>query len=291
MAIVSIGPVPGYPKSTERLEGKRVSVSHTHRYQIITDNENDYGDALLNLLPDYTRVGWPFGFGNSLIRSRDLERDTTTRFKHTLTINADDKFDEETKTDKDKPPDQRKPEWSWDFETIERAMVKDVDGLALENSAHDIFEITQDIAIPVLTITRHQSQFDPSTIIDYVNHRNKTDFWTSTPGTVLCTGIRDHKDSQEVYAGISYRQVTYVFKFAVPLIADVLEGWKLLLVDNGPNEIIAGKKVGIKDDFGVAVRMNLDGAGVRQAIGAAPHIFKFEKFKEAEFNNLSLGPF
>ena len=291
MAIVSIGPLPGYPKSSESLEGKRVTVSHTHKYQIVVDDENDYGDALFALLPDYTRVGWAFGGGNCLIRSRSLDREAGARLKWILTINADDKFDEETKQDMAKPPDQRKPDWSWDFETIQRALTVDRQGQAIENTAGDPFDVERDIALPILTITRHQAQFDPDTIASYVNHVNKTTFWGVDAGAVLCTGIRDRKDSEEVYAGISYRLVTYIFKFAVPVIADVLEGHTLILVNNGPNQLVAGERVGIKDKYGVSIRANLSVFGAALAQGVAPILRRFEQFPEAEFNDLNLGPF
>lgn len=289
MAIVSFGREPGYPKSSKSLDGKRISTSHKDRYKIITDDENDFGEIIYDALPSSLRVGQPLG--TCLIRSLDLDRNPDARLQHFLSISADDKFDEETKADMVKAPDQRKPDWSWDFETVEIAMPIDANNELVINSAGDVFEINRKLAIPILTIQRHQASFDPSTIITYVNSKNKTTFWTADPGVVVCTGIRDRKDNEEVYAGISYRMVTYVFEFAVPLIVGVLEGQTVIVLNNGPNQLVAGLREAIKDKYGVAIRANLSDAGAALPPGSPGIVKRFEKCVEAEFNDLALGPF
>lgn len=286
MAVTSFGRDRGYPKSDFVLNGKRITETHTDRFKIQVDSESENGKTILAQLP--YQIGVYLAGTDARINSIKFERDPDARLLWYMNLGFTTEFDDEADEDKDKPPDQRRPEWSWDFETLPRAMTVDVDGEHIASSAGDPIEHEGLIVIPVLTIERFQQTFDPDTIITYFNHTNESAFWGAPQGTALMAGIRDRKDSQEVYQGVAYRRVTYVVKFALPKIDDVLEGWKLLLVDHGWHKLDGGTKKPILEG-GARVSRNLDGSGGVLATGADPHILKFNVTQEADFDALGIN--
>ena len=113
----------------------------------------------------------------------------------------------------DTNPWSRDIEWSWSFETIEEPLLFDAQTTtkAIQNSALDpLPPITRPIAVPVLTISRYESSFSGSTILDYVNYVNDATFWGAGAGKVLCAGITA---TQETQSGTTVWKVVYVFKF------------------------------------------------------------------------------
>jgi hypothetical protein len=125
------------------------------------------------------------------------------------------------------------PEWSWSAETITKAVLYDSEGNFLGSSAGEPFATEIPFTQPVLTIERYESWFDPSTIINFVNHVNSQPIWGGATGEVLCSHIEDRKDTHVVWGQQYYRKVRYVFKFAVPAVPEVIQGHDLLFVDQG----------------------------------------------------------
>jgi hypothetical protein len=289
MSIVSFGREPGYPRTTDTVANKRITVTTEDRFKILTNDPADAGEALLAQVP------FPLGtiLGSTRLKTRRLTRDAKNRLLHYLDLSYSSEFDEEDETDINKPPDQRRPEWEWDFETEEIAMTKDVQtGDAVVNSAGDVYEVTTPIIIPVLTIERLQADFDPDTIINYVNHTNTATFWGAPAGAALCAGIRDRKDRTEVYNGLSYRRVSYVFKFKLPDIPNVIEGWKLILMNYGPNYWTAPPGVGLRvaaSSGGRSINVKLDDDGTKLDDDEDPKFLKFNQFATANFDDLGVN--
>lgn len=291
MALTDLGIEPGYPETERELSGSRVVRRSRYKLKVQTDDPEETGPALeaqiFSLHPEWD-VGYDLG-GGFTIRKTSLKRSPANRKLHFLDIVADDQVTDQEKQDKNKPPDQRRPEWSWDFETEEIVMTKDVDDEPVVNSVADPIEVTTPVIIPVLTIDRQQQTFDPDTILAYVNHVNDAAFWGAPAGSVLCAGIRDRKG--ETFNNVEHRAVSYVFKFRVPDIANVIEGWKLLLIDHGPNAINSdtGEKEAFKDANGSKITTNIDASGLPLDPGDPPHILRFNQFKEADFSILNLN--
>lgn len=290
MSITSLDIEPGYPKTSRRLEGARIVRKTTYRLKVITDDPQETGPALegaiYSLYPQWA-VGFDLG-GGFTIRETSLTRSAENRKLHFFDITADDQVTDQEKDDKDKPPDQRRSVWSWDFETEEIAFTKDIDDEPVVTSAGDPIEVTTSVIIPVLTIERQQPSFDPDTILNFCNHTNNAAFWGAPPGSVLCAGIRERKG--ETFNKVEYRAVSYTFKFRIPEIQGVIEGWKLLLIDHGPNELDSGGDiVAITDANGRKITANLDGTGAQQDPSDPPHVLRFKQFKEADFGQLNLN--
>jgi hypothetical protein len=304
MTVISYGREPGYPKTTRRLEGqppsRKVVTRHRDRRLIIVDNENDFGEVILSQLPFQIGDAFDFlGLDPPLLSGIDLERSKESRNQWYLDLDYEPLSDEDKNRDENTPPDQRQPEWYWDFEIVERPFTRDVDTDKLvASSAGEVIEMVTQYAIPILHIERHQLDFDPNTITDYVNHRNSADFWGVSPGDVLMAGISDRKDTQMIWNGTYFRKVSYVLKFAIPFIPDVQEGWTELLCDAGTYyyDIDTDDRLQFIDRHGNAITGRLDGAGFPLSDyetdpNAPPVILRFNRFPEADFNELDLGPF
>ena len=290
MSLVSVDVEPGYPQTKRRLEGARIVRSTHYRLVVITDDPEETGvaleQAIYNSYPQWA-VGYDLG-GGFTIRDTSLSRDKSARVKHYFDINADNAVTDQEKQDKDKPPDQRRAVWSWDFETQEIAFTKDIDDNVVATTAGDPIEVTTPVAIPVLTITVQRPTFDPDQILDYVNHINDAEFWGAPKGAALMAGIREQKG--ETFNGVEYRAVTYTVKFHIPDIPGVIEGWDLLLLNHGPNYIVNGELEAIKDENGSKIAQNINAAGTGLiAPGDPPHILRFKQFKEADFSLLNIN--
>lgn len=287
MGITSFGREPGYPKCEDGFDGKRIKVTHTDRYKIITDDPNFVGKSILDALPGSLQIGATL-LGTRLTK-RSLDRSDQNRLLHFLDLTYTDDVDEAKEEEKNEPPDERKATWAWDFETLEILFTKDVDNhKPVANAVGEPFEITTDYVMPVLTIERWELEFDPDTIIDYCNHRNLREFWGAPPDTALLAGIRDREDPGEVFNGQTYRKVTYIVKFKLPMIVDVVEGWKEILMNRGTFYLNGGVKTAFHA-LGSRITGNLTAAGGILADGAAPVFLKFNKHPKADFDTLGIN--
>jgi hypothetical protein len=291
--ITSYGREPGYPVCTEALTGKKVVLNYKDRRKVIVTDETVLGETILAALPSDFDIGEYLG-AFARLKSRSLKRDDKVAKLYYLDLDYSSDIEDQQQEDQNKPPDQRKAEWAWDFETVAYVLRKDVDDntITVTNSANEPYEIETEIAIPILTIERWQTYFDPSVITGYVNHRNKNTFWTAPANAVVCTGIRDRKDTAEVYAGLAYRKVTYNFKFMVPYIADVMEGAKEIVADIGTRyKLTAGATTytEYRSTGGMPTKCALNTDGTLRNAASTLLFKKFNKFPKADFNDLSLN--
>lgn len=289
--LTELGRVPGYPTCKEALVGKKVVMTYDDLWTLKYSDSNALGETILAALPTDFKIGAFLG-ATARLRERQLKRNNQNRQFYELSLKYSDDIEDQQDEDQDKPPDQRRAEWAWDFETIDLLFTKDVDtGDPVANSANEPFELTTEYCIPVLTIERWQAAFDPSDIINFVNHRNKSTFWGADPGMVIIAGIRDRKDTAEVYQGFAYRKVTYTCKFRVPFLQDKVEGWKEILMNIGTRyKETSGATVyksllssGHRDK----VKLNTD--GTKRDANQDPLFLKFNRYPEAEFDDLEIN--
>lgn len=262
------------------------------------------------------------------ITRRITEHDTNTHiwavecsFDTKAAITEDDGGSDDT-TD----PVDLTPKWSWSFETMDEVLTKDpISGKPVINTiGQKLHDLTTPVAIPVLTIERYQTIFDPDVIIAYVNHTNSSKFWGADVGQALMAGIEDNPEDVN---GVALRKVTYVIKFNIRP-----QGWAELVLNNGtmchkldPNNAdkadqgdYAKKVFPPTDDFGNKSEATLDKDGYELGLGptSAAHIgtsptgwpywvkedpppepteenggyLKFNRFEKANFKALELGP-
>lgn len=295
--ITSYGREPGYPQCDEALQGKKVVLSYSDRWKVLVSNETALGEQIFDALPSDFKIGSYLAGSTTRLKSRGLKRDPKARQLYYLDLKySNDSVEDQNQedTEQNKPPDQRRPEWAWDFETVGFVPQKDVDDntISISNSAGEPYELEREIAIPILTIERWEAAFDPSNIINYVNHRNENTFWTAPANAVVCTGIRDRKDTAEIANGFAYRKVTYNFKFMVPFIADVMEGAKAIVADIGTRYKLTANATTFteyRSTGGMPTKCSLNTDGTLRTAAQTLLFKKFNLFPKADFNELNIN--
>jgi hypothetical protein len=291
MAVEEYGREKGYPSLEKVLDEQgRVTTTHRDRYQIIMTTEEEVGNDILFQLPFNMGGAMPdAGMEGSFIKSMKLDRSKEVRRRWFLDLIIGPLSPQQQEdADENIPPEFKRPHWYWGYETIQRAVTKDVEGKAIVNSVQQVIELVNDFVIPVLNIDRLEPIFYPSTIMNYVNHTNSDEFLGAPAGSALMAGIGDREDPKVLWQGIHYRRVSYVVKFAVPYIEDIQEGWLDLLADAGTFYIDTdtGNPVHFKaGSDNVTGNLNYDGTKKDQ--GEPPGILRFKRFKDAAFNELN----
>lgn len=286
---------PGYPTTVRELVGRgtlaQIKTTHKDRFIVMVTSDDDIADIILGYLP--FKVGQSFLNPNgntdapTLLTRMQLNRDRQARRKWYLDMDFEEGVQDETPSSGNgsiTPPDLLVPEVSWSSETVTKACLYDVNGDFLGSSAGEPYGIELPFAMPILTIDRYESWFDPSVIVDYVNHVNSTPFFGAGLREALCVSIEDRKDTHVVFGGQYYRKVKYVFKFAVPAIPEVIQGHDLILVDRGTYFYdSSGNAVHFKAG-GSDTTGNLDGSG--GAFGTNVWLFARQMYPLANFNAL-----
>lgn len=197
-------------------------------------------------------------------------------------------------------PTSLRPEVVWNPESEEIPLNYDARDRtkAVVNKAGEKLLETTLVATPVLQITRYEVwPFDPANFITYANRTNATSFYGFDAGVGLMMPMQV---SEAVIDGDLYQKVQYTIKFRVvpdpdnPAILQT-EPWKARPLHVGTKHLVqqGGKNVFVTntDLQGNPTECRLDANGIKLAPDANPVYLEFYRFCEAEFNDLSLGPF
>jgi hypothetical protein len=215
--------------------------------------------------------------GSRLVWKQAREIEPEARLWHVETRWTTELSDE---AEEDKPPEFRTPEWRWDSETMDYALLRDaITGDSVTNSAGDVVPVSQPVAVHVLTITRYKVTFDVSEKTNYENRTNTAAFWGFGDGKCWLSRITDDPESVD---GRKIRRVGYTIR-----IKDDEEGWKAKPLDYGPNFLDDGTKRPFLYD-GVPGEGRLNGSG---APSTTDVFLDFARFKTANLNDLDLGPY
>lgn len=272
----------GFPTCGDSVNGSTYVATYQDRWKIQVNDEHALGEDILDELPSDFQLGGFLGEFCQL-KARSLKRDPNNRLMYYLDLTYSTDFDEGGITGGQIAPDLRPTKWSWDFEQYTAVMRKDADGIPVVNSVGEPIELTTEYALPILSVERYQAFFDPDAILNYVNHRNSSNFWGASPSCVVCTGIRDREG--ETFQSFTYRLVTFTFKFYVPFIAGVLQGATELLLNCGHKYRTAANSATIDSRTLVNLAVN----GTRLAVGATPVYGSFQKYPLANFDDLGVN--
>lgn len=257
---------------------------YTLVYDIRTTDEDDGPYTIAGY------CGWSYGdayvFGNdsdprAVAISINSVQLGSNKQHWTVTIEFGDPQFEDAENPLDAPP-----EVTWDFEDRQQPVEQDAAGNWILNSAGDPFEefVYADDFRRKLKITRNEATF-PRSVADALGNRLNAATWQGYAAKLV--------KLQPIVADRAYHNiigpywvVKYDFTFA-PIASD----WKRYIRDTGIHEIVSGEKRRIKldDDSLAAVRVDLNGSGVRLATGGTPVYKEFELLLTADFDLLNLG--
>lgn len=219
-------------------------------------------------------------------------------------------FSSEVDVDADKPPEAKPPRVRWTSETEDEPLEHDaITGEPIVTAAGEPIIATTPVVYPVLEISRYERYpFDPDTMLDYANHTNKTAFWGAPAGSALMLPMDVDDD---IIEGVKYNMVKYRVKFKIKRTANPKSSnaeltnkpWMFRPMHRG-YLYYPGYAAGIAGIMGSElkpeinldshrnpVQCNLDADGHKLEEGEDPYYLEFNRFGEAEFNALSLGPF
>lgn len=268
---------------TYNQEKFRIDGEHTATYKIRTDDEDDREDVVITA-PGCPYIGMP---STILPGARCIERQINEVAPRIWDVEAT--FSQNFISDPDEEdPWDRTPEWSWSFETVDEPLLYDAQDAskAIQNSAGEgLPPLTRPIAVPVLTISRYELNFNPEDILNYVNFVNSSVFWGAAAGKVLCAGINA---SQETYKEYDMWKVTYTFKFKMDT-----HGWTARILDQGSyywtGTVGSSEKKPFSDDSLNPIVGNLNGSGGKNTT-TTPSFVSYNRYDEVDFNDQNLGP-
>lgn len=266
-------------------ENFRVNTEHTATYIILMDTESQRENSVA-LVPGVPYIGMPSPIlPGALCASRSMTEIGPKTWEVEASFN--NTFNgRQQKPDEQKPQD-KSPEWSWSFETVEEALLWDAqdDSQPITSSAGEplVPPPTTPIVIPILNLTRFETTFTPDTILTYTNQLNTTTFWGAAAGKVLCAGITAQP---HIFEDEELWKVTYVFKFKLDD-----HGWKLRLLDQGTYYWTGTVGSSTQKNFGdnalEPVLGNLDGSGGK-GTASTPSFVTYNRYDKQNFTSLQL---
>ncbi len=141
-----------------------------------------------------------------------------------------------------------------------------------------------DEAHPVVTLRGYAAQFDPLTVLKYVNCLNQDNFWGANERQWRITAITTSgRDWRTLPSG-----VTVKFYPIDIVIAYNWYTWDVQMLDKGSYYLSDGKQAAFLTKEGQPFEGLLDGAGGKLADGAAPKIVTFKPYRLANFADLGL---
>lgn len=166
-------------------------------------------------------------------------------------------------------------------QTYTENSIKDKDDKVVANSAKEAFPPHERLApLAEFSFVRNESTSPAGYSIAYVGRLNASPIWDAAAKTILCTSITWDKQYENSY---EFYQTTYSFSYKE-------DGWKLKLVDNGFNELVAGalKPILLPDNTKPTEPFKLNGSGAKAASNADPVIKEFDIYKTVNFASLGL---
>lgn len=202
--------------------------------------------------------------------------------KYDSNIDADEEQDDD--------PIAKTPTIRWHGETEEEVLEEDaITGDPVETKAKEPILLTTPFVMPVLEIKRYETYpFDPNVILDYSHRTNSAAFWGAPAGSAL---FLPPEVDEETIEQVKYAVVTYRIKFKIKPGVD--EPWKARVLHHG---FKYRKKAGeapevYTDKHGNPATVNLNDDGTLLPDGQPAKFLEFNRFKKANFNALTLGPF
>jgi hypothetical protein len=196
-----------------------------------------------------------------------------------------------------KPPDERRPKWSYRFQPLRMAFPRDLDGKLFADSSGTPFDPPPDMPIFVdeVTVTRFEATINRTADRAFLNATN-TDAWNgAAAGEALCADI----SADEVWEGGQYwKQKTYKILVSPKIVVSGtnIGGWDPeYVLDAGPKVLVDGKPEPIVENgFYDARAVPLDGHGERLGRSGGvllPAVYlQFRTKKKTAFAPLNLVP-
>lgn len=205
--------------------------------------------------------------------------DVDVEYSSKLDLSSEEQSDPEQQENPLDRPTQIKGK----FAQFQRSIDKDLDGIAVVNSARQPFDppVVIDDSRPVIEMTRNEASLDFTLLATYQDAINQDTFLGFPPYT--CKLIIPTFD-QHFENGVFFWTITYEIHIRREL-------WHpLQVLDQGYYKLVAGSPEVITDANGktlTAPRL-LDGAGSPLASGASPVYMNFKPYKILPFAALSL---
>lgn len=180
------------------------------------------------------------------------------------------------------------PQYQWGFNTFERAIDYDLNGIAIVNSAGEPYDpgVMMKYAVATLNVTRNEPAYDHSYAFTFVNHVNADTFYGVGPGYAFCTGI---SGSSATFNILGLTQVYWVVNYQIEFSSFP---YQPKVLDAGYKEWYSPltRPVNIKDDYGndVSRPVMLDGTGHKAAQGYNGYWRDHPVYGQANFYSLGI---
>lgn len=302
--------IRGQRSGSKELDQKSIRKTLQEKYLVLGDNLNQTQNEILATagLPPLGSVVTTTNGVSVFVKSASVNEVDTVTYGGTLRglweVEYDYSSDFSSQSDQDKSqettPENIVPTWSWSTDHDQVILTRDAKTKSpIVNPVDEPILVEVQKPMPVLTITRIQTTFDPLTIFKFCGKVNKTNFWTSLPGTVLCDDISDEEHD---VAGLRRRKVTYKFKFKLEFLTAgnfntfLQDTWILQQINIANSYYKTANTPASRTAFQIEGKpyqgfVNADGTKFTPANLTDPHpatdIYLYE---EAEFNDLKLGP-
>jgi hypothetical protein len=198
-------------------------------------------------------------------------------------------YDSEVATSTPLPPNTN---YSWGGEEITQLVRYDqVTGAPIVNSVNEPIPIEVPYPIPVLTIERLESYFNPALILQFHGSVNNQPFWGAPAGCALMHG--PFATPEESSGVIKYRVVyTVKFNFIINPSTLAMEGWKAAVINRGTRYKSAAGSTSYLPfmNQGDPTTGMLNTDGTARSISLTPVVLTFNIYRPANFNSLQLGP-
>lgn len=268
--------------------------THAKEYVVIGDSISDPIEKILST-PGIPQIGSK-AFGRycknvSVTSQAEISHPVTGQPTYQWTISCD--YDGEVEQ---LDPTELNAEVSWEVETVQRMLWKDVvNSRPIVTACGERIIAQYPAVLPVLKIARYYpAPFDPAIITDYSNRVNSSAFWGFPAKKCFMKPITcPPAEKVETTEGNIEYFVKVSYSIVIDLDSDESEPWKLRPLHQGTRcRDVAGGPVHIWQDaetFNTGM-VNLDANGIPLAFNAAPQFLSFNQYKLADFNDLGIGP-